>query len=549
MTVKKLLSLFMIIAATVTALPVTAFAAERNIKTSAAYELSGETTTLSPTSNILQTSSQSGDFMFGQQLRGNAKDLYDAFCKIEYTDTSVEVSLSEPLEYNVGFFVSAEEMTTAGNDIGVSVQCALDAALMDYPEIFWLKFGSGGTSFEYSYTHNFSYFKVIGITLYLVTDDVYADDLKGHVEALNSAVEDFTVEGNDRYTLLKAIHDKLADEVVYVDAAFAHEPYGALIEKQAVCEGYAEAFILICRKYGIPCVGVLGTSVNSSGNTDWHKWNLVQMEDEKWYAVDVTWDDTPFKIYYDYFLVGSDSIDKNYSGNKFSQTHFPVSDFSGTGASNFEYPELNQTAYIYSVPKAEDITVASYTFTSVNLTENSGEEYMIEGGTWQNNGYFDGLAPNIPYKFYSRVASDGIYPSGSISEACFMLIGASVTPTLLTIDESYVYGIAPETPVQSCGLTLFNSETALTPEQTVFTGNTFTVFDTVYTVIIKGDATCDGQINSTDFMRIRRQFLGLFEMTDLSKKAADVNLDQSINSTDFMLIRRHYLGLHDIFSN
>lgn len=69
-----------------------------------------------------------------------------------------------------------------------------------------------------------------------------------------------------------------------------------------------------------------------------------------------------------------------------------------------------------------------------------------------------------------------------------------------------------------------------------------------YTVVIKGDANNDGKINSTDFMQVRREFLNLYDMTDIQKAASDVNGDGKINSTDFMQIRKHFLGLYDMYA-
>ncbi len=66
--------------------------------------------------------------------------------------------------------------------------------------------------------------------------------------------------------------------------------------------------------------------------------------------------------------------------------------------------------------------------------------------------------------------------------------------------------------------------------------------------VMLGDTNGDGKINSTDFMQIRRQFLGLYSMNDEQLIAADVNKDGKINSTDFMQVRRHFLGLFDIFA-
>jgi hypothetical protein len=58
--------------------------------------------------------------------------------------------------------------------------------------------------------------------------------------------------------------------------------YGALIEGIAVCEGYSEAFKLLCDRAGIYCIIVTG-ELDGVG----HAWNRVRIND-KWYDVDVT---------------------------------------------------------------------------------------------------------------------------------------------------------------------------------------------------------------------------------------------------------------------
>ena len=88
-----------------------------------------------------------------------------------------------------------------------------------------------------------------------------------------------------------------------------------------------------------------GEGYDDNGNTEAHAWNYVQMDDEKWYAVDPTWDDPIYvgsangiltnSKKYAYFLKGSDTFNKN---------HVSDGDVSGTGQ-DFKYPELSKEDY------------------------------------------------------------------------------------------------------------------------------------------------------------------------------------------------------------
>lgn len=73
----------------------------------------------------------------------------------------------------------------------------------------------------------------------------------------------------------------LADEEV---RSTAWNAYGALVLRQAVCEGIACAFKLLCNRVGLPSIVALG---NAGGER--HAWNLVRVHG-KFYHVDCTWD-------------------------------------------------------------------------------------------------------------------------------------------------------------------------------------------------------------------------------------------------------------------
>ena len=92
---------------------------------------------------------------------------------------------------------------------------------------------------------------------------------------------------------------------------------------------------------GIPCTLVIGKAKNSEGKVENHAWNYVKVDD-KWYAIDVTWDDPVSKTgwvseesRYRYFLKGSDTILKD---------HTPSSQFT-EGGKIFEYPQISKSDY------------------------------------------------------------------------------------------------------------------------------------------------------------------------------------------------------------
>lgn len=63
-------------------------------------------------------------------------------------------------------------------------------------------------------------------------------------------------------------------------------PYGGLVNRTAVCLGYAATFQLLMDLAGVECVTVTGAAFSSLED---HGWNMVRLNGN-WYCVDVTWD-------------------------------------------------------------------------------------------------------------------------------------------------------------------------------------------------------------------------------------------------------------------
>ncbi len=133
--------------------------------------------------------------------------------------------------------------------------------------------------------------------------------------------------------------------------------------------------------------------------------------------------------------------------------------------------------------------------------------------------------------------------------------GALVTTTYIYDDANmYITGIpedvtAAEFKKEFSGEIILTdaSENIVADNNIVCTGFNVAVNGKSYTTVIKGDVTKDGQVNSTDFMRVRRHFLETYTIEGISYAAGDVNDDGRLNSVDFMRIRSHYLGRYDLY--
>lgn len=66
-----------------------------------------------------------------------------------------------------------------------------------------------------------------------------------------------------------------------------HTAYGALVNGEAVCQGYSNLFSLIMDELNIPSIKVRGYSKHDG---TFHVWNSVLI-DKEWLYVDVTWND------------------------------------------------------------------------------------------------------------------------------------------------------------------------------------------------------------------------------------------------------------------
>ena len=318
---------------------------EKNIKIPEIIENSLNGIQDANTTNEVDYSSVQVDKYFYNQLEEPSKTIYKAFeanygnmktgnYKIELGDT----------------FSSILEKENGQEILGDYYQSAFEAYNYDNPEVFFL-------SAEKMYLNVETTTSIIGKTynVYINSGNEpnYFTKEFSSKEEIDIAVNNITQVKNNIisnktgniYNDIKMVHDYLIDNLEY-DTTLSnkniYDIYGALVNKVAVCEGYAKAFKYIMDEMKIPCVLVIGEGTNSQGQTENHAWNYVQV-DGNWYAIDVTWDDPVVSgggkasknSRYKYFLKGSSSFNKD---------HIPNGQFTPDGKV-FEYPLISEKDY------------------------------------------------------------------------------------------------------------------------------------------------------------------------------------------------------------
>lgn len=245
--------------------------------------------------------------------------------------------------------------------------------------------------------------KIVSLNLEYLTgfdETAFADA----VDALLKTADGKTTD----YDKALALHDALVSSVTYdTTAPNAHNAYGAIVGKKAVCEGYAEAYQCLLQRVGIQSYIVSGTSKGEG-----HEWNLVRL-DGQYYYTDVTWDDPVSDsedgkpIYYPYFNITTARLTEDHTitdtynilpvcsdESKMYAGYTKLSEFTvDTVAAAFKSVGTQKIARIYNTGNEDFGTWFSNNFndvaTKVGITgasfSNCGREYYIASAPAQTS--------------------------------------------------------------------------------------------------------------------------------------------------------------------
>ncbi|MBE6834905.1 MAG: hypothetical protein E7515_01485 [Ruminococcaceae bacterium] len=422
---------------------------------------------------------------FYDQLSDTQKEVYNALISSDITAEQVEVTFSTPV-----LVETSDSNWTPVSDV---IFAAYYAVIRDHPERFWYYSAGWGSNNAWYQNDKIA---VGGATINIGFHPSYsASTIESVYSQLMEAVNSFKPVGRTRYETVRSIHDYLVTKATYDPnydnsnaAPYGHQPTGCLLSPNlCVCEGYAEAFKLFADREGIP-----NMLVSSPG----HIWNVVLMEDNKWYAVDCTWDDpmtgnTSYSVLqYSYFLVGSTTaIDS--SGTQFSQeeSHIEENVYTDSNGNSLLNPPLNSISYAPFYPQE----------------------------TWRTNG-----------------VQGNDHPGGSILQGNKLVF------------------LAPGCSVKNCFI--LNSSTGSISASGDKTGSSL-IFTTTsgvastYTVIMYGDVNKDALVNSTDMNYITDISVGKKKFSSNSPEtyAGDLNGDGVVDAFDLAILDIYQSGNYSFY--
>ena len=199
------------------------------------------------------------------------------------------------------------------------VKTAFSLVKDDYPEYFW-----AGENFYFTYENDDKEeqdeYAISSLEpMYLFADD--DEEFETAYTEFNESIEKILAELNEEldgsdsnYDKELWLHDYLIKTNDYLSySEGVHTAYGAIVEGEAVCEGYARAFQLLMNKIGIENCTITGSD-DLSSTTENHIWNAVKL-DGSWYQVDVTWDDMGNDdegTYHAYFNLSSKEMGRDH---------------------------------------------------------------------------------------------------------------------------------------------------------------------------------------------------------------------------------------------
>lgn len=298
---------------------------------------------------------------FYNQLTNDSKVFYETMEKMLKDGSLKKGDVSKEITNIENIDAKLDEYANGKQDLLNSMGAARDAFVLDYPNIFYVDFDyftmrvtqSGGKKHLYVGTGRANNY--INKEFLKPDGSIDSDKITQSIEKVDQKIDEIVQKAKDIENNLQAgqdlveqqvkiVHNEIAKMTKYTYEHQTNHPYTVrttygvfgLDEGNAVCAGMAKALKTCLDKLSIPCVLVQGVYRVSENQPEEHMWAYVQLSDYKWYAVDLTFDNTDKMddqeqeiVGAEYFLVGADRMYKHIPSGIMSASNY-----------EFSYPEL-----------------------------------------------------------------------------------------------------------------------------------------------------------------------------------------------------------------
>lgn len=233
------------------------------------------------------------------QTLQNYQSVYGAYAAHAYYDTltAEQQTVYRILQYALDhgmrcLFIDTRVLPDVAEQVNLILDClALDHPMVDQ-NLFWTH---GGTA-QITIPNPNPFSKEPGQTLSGVLLDIAEFDgqklekKKAAIAVAEKVLKDLPESASDREKA-EFIYRYLGNHVEYYVAEDRGPErdflYDALVEGKSLCDGFANAYSLLCNMAGVPCAEKMFTPTDNAEDNSGHTWNAVCLEGV-WYNVDAT---------------------------------------------------------------------------------------------------------------------------------------------------------------------------------------------------------------------------------------------------------------------
>ncbi|MBO4818952.1 MAG: hypothetical protein J5528_02330 [Firmicutes bacterium] len=221
-------------------------------------------------------------------------------CADEKKRNEIFDDIDESLKYLRIHMALREDEVTVAYNVGSSLTQELLDSIFNYSFAHFFDHTGIGDQGDYFLFHvyeggvsDFDYDSQNGIMYLTYYFHFYTDaqQEKELGEEISSVLESLDLDGKNAYEKFLEIYTYMTRNIVYdydnlsnKEYTLKYSAYAALVNKTAVCQGYANLLYRMLLEEGVDCRIIAGT-----GNGGGHAWNIVGLGD-CYYNVDSTWD-------------------------------------------------------------------------------------------------------------------------------------------------------------------------------------------------------------------------------------------------------------------